>query len=334
MNLRSLGLKTWRSIAGRNTKLERYLRGRHRVARQNQVSRLDGDGFTQISGESFVVIRSTRDPEPKRGILLKGGCDLPSVFVAGRLIREDIRGSVAIFRQGTPGELGSHRSDQILQTLNTIPEEHVAEAVSMLRLGPDYFSPRLFTDTEFSITAPHPLPKFPKTVVVLSIGSDLVRTVYRHKELGYMVDPGGFWLNQLTDKVIPDPEIAKWFKSNFVNAGRISVEDFRDNYDRIATLVKQNTGAHLIVFNTLVVDPLNPTYNYHLGRDSQAIRRREFNIALKELSAKHGFHILDVDRILKNQGVRGQVDFAHFPVEKMEPIGREAFRILKELEVV
>ncbi|MGF1618498.1 MAG: hypothetical protein ACFCU2_11940, partial [Acidimicrobiia bacterium] len=78
----------------------------------------------------------------------------------------------------------------------------------------------------------------------------------------------------------------------------------------------------------------NPTHNYQLVKTAHAARRREFTIALAELSAELNFAIVDIDRILKNMGVEEQVDFAHFPVDRMGPIGVEVHRILKAIDFV
>jgi hypothetical protein len=325
-----VAIETWRSVAGGHSTLETYFRHR----RRKQVRREKGPTFVQTSGKGFVVLESRTNREPRKGILLRGGCDLPSMFVSARFIREKVRGTLAIASEATPAELGSHRTDLILQGLLNIPEERLIDSTSRLGLGRRYFTDRFFTEPDFVLDQLPGSPRFPKSVVVLSVGSDLVRTVYRHREHGFLVDPGGTWLNQLNGNVMPDPEEAKWFGSKFQNAGRISVDEFSANLVKIATMLKSNLGAELIVYNTLVIDPLNPTHNYHTSPRTEMIRRREFNIALKELSARHNFHVLDVDRILKLQGVRQQVDFAHFPASQMGAIGWEAYRILAELEVV
>ena len=84
----------------------------------------------------------------------------------------------------------------------------------------------------------------------------------------------------------------------------------------------------------MVVDPANPTHNYQLVKAAHSVRRREFTIALAELSQDLGFAIVDVDRLLKAAGVDEQVDFAHFPVDRMMPIGAELHRILQRLGTV
>jgi hypothetical protein len=338
-----LGARAWQAIAGKNTALERAVKQRYIRATSTRVDQTSGPGFIQHSGRDFVIIRSKSNPEPRVGILLRGGCDLPSLFAVAPLIQAEIRGTLAIYKQGSgagprveraKGGLGANRSDQILQTLRQVPEEFTQEVRRRLGLGMNYLNPRLLVESDFQVDGYPQFGVFPKKVVVLSIGSDLVRPMYRHKEHGFLVDPGGFWQNQLVEKVLPDPSVAAWFKENFESIGRISVEEFTANYERIIRILKEDLGAQVIVYNSLVLDPGNPTHNYQLLKRAQAIRRREFHLALIELSTRLDFQILDVDRVLKRQGVREQVDFAHFSTEGLLPIAEEGYRILKELEVL
>lgn len=288
------------------------------------------------AGDNFVVIRSRQaDTENRTGVLLSGGCDLATAFTAAPLLGETLTGALAMANIGTGSVLGSHRTDQILQTIEgSVDGVDTTEVTDLLNLTPHYFSPRLFTEPDFEIPDAARFGRFPKTVIVLSIGSDLVRSIFRHKEHGYLVDPGGFWLNNLSDRTLPDPEVARWFKKNFESVGRLDVDEFVENMEAVIRLIRQKTGAHVLVYNSLVVEPGSPHHNYQLLPTAHPLRRREFNLALTELSAKLDFHVVDVDRILKEVGVVEQVDFAHIPTEKARPIGEEVHRILRELEVV
>ena len=222
-----------------------------------------------------------------------------------------------------------------MQTLTGVTDGvDVEEVTTKPNLTPHFFSPRLFEEQDFEIVGEPRFGRFPKSVIVLSIGSDLVRSVYSHKEHGYLVDPGGFWLNNLSDNVLPDPEIARWFKKNFKSVGRITVDDFKLNMGQVITTLRERVGAEVIVYNSLVVEPGSLHHNYQVLPNPHPLRRRQFNLALTELSAELGFHVLDVDRILKSLGVKEQVDFAHISTEKAAPIGAEFHRILRELEVV
>ena len=131
----------------------------------------------------------------------------------------------------------------------------------------------------------------------MTIGRDYNRTVYRHREHGFLVDPGGWWLNQSMDSVLGDLATAKWFQQNFVSLGKMSVEDFGENFGKVIKLLKQKTNAHVLVFNHLTLEPGNLTHNYQLVKNSQTVRRMEFNLALVELSRQLDFSIIDMDRI-------------------------------------
>jgi hypothetical protein len=90
----------------------------------------------------------------------------------------------------------------------------------------------------------------------------------------------------------------------------------------------------VIVYNMAVVNPGDLTYNYQFRRSPAAVRRMEFNDALTDLTTANGASLLNVDRILKREGIRDQVDFAHFPLESMMPIAAEFNRILCDREVL
>ena len=106
------------------------------------------------------------------------------------------------------------------------------------------------------------------------------------------------------------------------------------NFETRIGYFKGTLGARVILYNSLSVEPGDQTYNYQLVRNSQTIRRRKFNHGLVELSRRLNFSIIDIDRILKQEGVREQVGFAHWPIERFETIAAEVVRILKENEVL
>ncbi len=319
-------LKRWRAVFGENTRIERYIKERYLDRIATESKRESGPGWVQYSRKSWVVVsESDSFPEPRRGILLKGGCDMPSFFTAAPLMRNGIKGTIAISRHiaGT----GGNRSDQILQTLDVFDADAIAETVEKLKLSDDYFEPTFFSET-FTLPKMPQAGEFPKTLVVMGIGTDEVRQMYRHREHGFVVDPGGWWLNQDLGSVLEDRQTVDWFRKHFMRVGRMSLEDFRTHNTRLISEIRSRLGAQVMYYNTMVVDPANPTHNYQLVKTAHSMRRREFTIALAEMSSALDFPIVDVDKILKMSGVAEQVDFAHFPVDRMRPIGREVHRIL------
>jgi hypothetical protein len=326
------GLSAWRQVAGNDTALEQWAKKRYLHYVSSQLRRDRGRGWVQWSGRRFVIVSESDDlPEPRRGIVLQGGCDLPSMFTVAPLIRQGIRGTVAIAKV-TSGGAGRHRMDQIVQTLDPIPEAHTREVKEKLRLRQDYFEPILFRDM-FAIPDQPQFGQFPQTVVVMSIATDLTRTAYAHNRYGFTVDPGGWWLNQSLDRVLDDLSAVDWFRSNFRSVGKLTVEKFQESVALVVPELRERINSKVMIYNSLVIEPGNQTHNYQLIKNPHSARRRSFAVALAEASRALDFHIVDVDRILKTEGVREQIDFAHFPVERMAPIGKEAARILGEMEV-
>lgn len=326
----TMSLKAWRSVFGEDTKIENWVKEKYLNRIVTEVKKESGPGWVQLSGHRSVIVSESMDfPEPRRGILLKGGCDLPSVFTAAPLMRDGIKGTVAIARHiwGT----GGNRSDQILQTLDGVDLDAVAETRQMLHLSEHYFEPTFF-DKTFRVPQMPEAGEFTKDVIVMAIGTDETRQMYRHKEHGFIIDPGGWWLNQDLGRVLKDLDTVNWFRANFERIGRLTVEEFKANTTRLVGEIRNRLGSQVMFYNTLALDPANPTHNYQLVKTAHAARRREFSIALSELSAELNVPVVDIDRILKNMGVEEQVDFAHFPVDRMGPIGEEVYRILHAVD--
>jgi len=327
-----VAMKAVRTVFGRDSAVERWARDRYLENRRSEVRFERGDGWVQISGAAFVIVSESPDlPEPRRGILLRGGCDLPSTYTAAPLMRSGIEGTVAIYRQ--LGGTGSHRSDQLLQALDGIDLANVQDAMEKLELRQPYFEPIMF-QPDFEIRRHPQAGRFPTTAVVMSIAQDEVRQLYRHKEHGYVVDPGGWWLNQDLGRVLDDLSAVEWFREHFTKIGRLSIEQSVANNTRVIDELRSRIGAKVVFYNTMVVDPGSTVHNYQWLNAAHAARRRQFAIALAEMSADLDFPVVDIDRLLKSEGVKEQVDFAHFPVERMQPIGAEFHRIIKDLGIV
>lgn len=323
-------LHTWRSVAGKRSPIEPLVR-KYATAQRNRVRTQSDRDARQITGKNFVFLESRKDPEPRVGIYLRGGCDLPSMFATAPLVRERLRGTCCIYNDGIG--ITDARADILLQALQGVPEEHVTEVIEQLGLPREYFSARLL-EPNFDLPDSPQLGTFPKSVVVLSAGPNLVRSAYRHKEHGYLVDPGGWWLNQSMADVLSDLSKARWFKANFESVGRITLPEFRTSFAEVVRRVQKATGGTILVYNALVVEPGRATHNFQFVRNPQTLRGRRLHLELVELSSELGFHLVDVDRVLKRVGVAGQVDFAHFLTEHSRPIAAEAYRILSELEIV
>ncbi len=294
-----------------------------------------GDGWVEMSGKNYRIIQSQADPDAERvGIYLRGGCDLPAVMTMAPLAAKTITGTCAISRD--PILISGSHSNLLLQTLgdlDEVPQEALDEVSARLQLGKRYFSSDPF-DPTFQVMGAKGLETFQKNVVALSIGPDFTRTLYRHREHGFYVDPGGYWLNDGIDSAIDDMDAVKWFSKNFKSAGKLTPDQFSDRFGRLVGEFRERTGAHILVINLLSVDPADPIHNYRLVKNPDNARRREFGIRLAELSRIHDLDVIDVDRVLKLRGIDEQVDFAHFSEAQFEPIAAEVYRILRARKIL
>jgi hypothetical protein len=289
----------------------------------------ESDRVQKQIGENFVLLDSGSATDRRIGLYAKGSCDLNSVFACAPLIAKVLDGACCILKDGL---VADSRSDILLQSLQEWPREATRQAVRRFRLPEDYFRPVPF-EPSFTVPGPDGPVEFPKRVIILSIAADVTRNGYRHKQHGFVVDPGGGWLNQSLEGVLDDLESVTEFRDDFAPIGRISLENFVTNFTKLITLLKSRTDAHLLVYNTLTVEPGSRIHNLQLVKNFHPLRRREFVVALAELSRQLDFSIVDVDRIAKRFGIQAQVDFGHLPPELNIVIAREVMRIIQELGV-
>lgn len=272
--------------------------------------------------------RSIRGSE-RLGIYGVGGCDVRVVVGCGPMVANDWHGSLCV---GSFWDAPASRSDLLVQTLQPPPREHTAEVSDKLELEDEYFEPRLF-EPEFSLPDQAGLGRWPKDVVVFSTSSDVGRTLYRHKEHGFLVDPGGWWLTADMDDVLGDLEKVKWFSANFAKASRIGVEESMKNFETIVRAVRERLGAYVVVLNVLTVDPGKVALDYKHSNSPNRVRRREFHEGIAQLGHRLDFPILDVDRITKELGISGQADFVHYTPPQKQAISREFAGLLRDAGV-
>ncbi len=333
------GLELWQSLFGDETRVEiwskqQYYLFEHRINRWQEGKKLKNSKKI-ISDSSYLtddysIFWSETERENRIGIYVNEGCDLQAIFACIPLIKPQLKGSCCIFKENT---MGKFRSDMLLQNyFNTYPDEVVEPVTTKLAIPADSFHTNLF-DQNFSVTGINGSEEFPKSVIILTVGRDYRRAIYKHREHGFLIDPGIWWLNQSMDSVLKDLPTAKWFREKFISIGQMTVADFSDNLGKLIKLLREKTNAHILVFNLLTLDPGDLTHNYQFVKKSERIRRMEFNLALAELSQQLNFSIVDMDRILKKAGIANMPDFVHYPQELYPTVAEEVFAILTELGI-
>jgi hypothetical protein len=258
-----------------------------------------------------------------------GGCDLRTIIGAGPLLAEEFDGTLCV---GSFAKADHTRSDLIVQTLDPPDPSSTSDVMQRLGLIDDYFSPTLF-EPRFGVPSQPWFGLFPKDVVVLSISADVGRTLYRHREHGFLVDPGGWWLTTDMNVVLDDLSVVKWFAANFVKIRRISVEESMANFERIIEEVRERTGAFVVMMNVLTVDPGTSSFDYNHANSPNRMRRREFCLATADLAARQNVPLLDVDRLTKELGISDQADFVHYTPAQKRHIAREFADLVIQAEV-
>ena len=306
------------------------LRGQFKQRQRARTMTVDSGDATVSRREDQALIRSKANPESSRtGLFLYGACDLPALLALAPFLADETTGTTAISSEGI---IATTRSDFVLQTLNDLPRDICTEISRRLHLPANCFEPTLFEPT-FDMPKLDPDP-FKKSVVFLSLGSNVVRTLYRHNEHGVLVDPGGWWLGSGPAKKVTDDETLKWFQASFTSVGRLTPESWQPLFARVVEEVRSRMPAEIVVLNTLTVEPGTQMHNYGLRRNPEGIRRRGFHLALGDLARQLDFRIIDIDRVLKRDGVSEQIDFAHFPAERFEAIAAEGFEVLRNLGAI
>jgi hypothetical protein len=308
------------------------------------AARMRVRGTEEHRSKNTVIFWSEEGREERRiGIFAKGGCDLPSIMECRPLIQRVLKGTCCIHHGGSVADA---RNDLLLQTLRTdLPGQLIDEAVDKLRLQPTCFQPGLFRKS-FVVDGPSGPETFPTTVVILSNGSDLTRVLYRHRQYGFLVDPGGGWLDERSlDDPLKDLSAIAWFRRNFISIGRVTVEKYQENLSRVIQHIRDASSAHILIFNNLTAGPNSPVHNYQSGDPETAVRGSrsstrywpvrslEFKLALTEVSRKLDVPIIDVDRIVKKVGIRTERDIYHFQPKVASLVAEQIFGILGDLGV-
>jgi hypothetical protein len=275
-----------------------------------------------FADRNFIMFWSESPGDRRIGIYTKGALCTSPVFACVPLIEPRLHGTCCIMRE----DQLSFRSDLLLQTLTQLAREWVEPSITRLNLPSNYFQSRLFNKT-FTLSGVHSAEEFPATVVVLSIVPDVQNFCFRHKEHGFLIAAEPVY-------EIDSVEELTWFRDTFVPVGRISVDAFMDNFGRVIDILRNDTGTHVLVLNTFTTVPNSVRHNQQFLGESPGLRRLEFNLALTELSRKHDFSIVDVDRILKRIGTGAQSDWDSVQPEAYLPVAQEMYRTMRDRGVL
>lgn len=268
-------------------------------------------------------------PSEVSGIYLHGACDVERVLDVGELLAPRLTHSLAI-KYDSHVSMG--RPDLLLSLLDGNLPEDDAEVRERLNLNEKYFEPSFFNPT-FTLDKVHEGP-VRKDVYFTTMAPPIARSLYRHNTEGYLVDPGAWWLRMSQPGATRDPETLKWLRKSFTSIGRPTVDEWERDFRRLHHEIVARTGAKVVVFNLLTVEPHDQTHCYRGRNAPETVRRRLFALRLYELAKEIDIEVVDVDRRLKESSITEAVDFAHMPREYFHGIIRESAELLIERGLV
>jgi len=160
-------------------------------------------------------------------------------------------------------------------------------------------------------------------VVALSIQGDLTVPMLRHRRDGYPLHAYN-WRDWTA-------ESREWLRENFLPLPAPTAEQSMADLAEVIARVRASGDAPILVFNAVSVT-LGETIHCYQGVGevfSQRVRR--FNAALVDASARLGFSIVDVDRIVAEHGARHLiVDPFHLNALGCRKVAEDVVRILED----
>jgi hypothetical protein len=163
----------------------------------------------------------------------------------------------------------------------------------------------------------------PVDVVVLSLQSAATNALVRHRRDGWLLLP---------DEIETWPEEPRsWLGRECEFAGLADIDVAMERLGKLVLAIEERLGAQVLVYNLSPVTPGERTHCWIGAEDAIGLRVQRFNLRLAELSARMGFSVVDVDRIVACAGAdRLKVDLFHLNAEGWSLLAEEVVRILDE----
>jgi hypothetical protein len=139
----------------------------------------------------------------------------------------------------------------------------------------------------------------PADTILLSLSSE-VRTILRHRKLGYSVQ-------MLRHRqTAAGPAIRSWLASDFEPVKR-TIDDIRRDYRQLVDTVAAQTGGRVLILNRMSTSGFEDITSYvsfdaPMGDTLENIAAKEMNLMLHDLADECDFSIVDVDAIAADLG--------------------------------
>jgi hypothetical protein len=134
------------------------------------------------------------------------------------------------------------------------------------------------------------------TAIVLSLEGDTSVKMLRHREHGYL-------LHAYAAHTSPDG-VRHWLRENFSPEPATTAHESMAQLAVLVARIRAVADIPILVFNQSAIVPGDSIHCYQGVGETWSRRVRRFNDALMDASAELGFSIVDVDRLVAEQGAR------------------------------
>jgi hypothetical protein len=175
----------------------------------------------------------------------------------------------------------------------------------------------------FTLTAQYQSAMFerPWDVVVLSIQSEVMNPLSRHRRDGYSFMAAG------SHNWAPDDQ--RWLADEF-SSSLVTPEASMQHLTALVKTLQSRSRASVLVFNMSSAIPGEQVVSHRGLEDALATRIRAFNLALVETSAKLDFSIVDVDHLVARAGAdRLKLDANHYMRDGYRLMAAEVARLME-----
>jgi hypothetical protein len=165
--------------------------------------------------------------------------------------------------------------------------------------------------------------------ILLSMSAE-VRSILRHKQLGYSVQ-------MLRHRqTATGPAIRSWLDSAFEPVKR-TIDDIKRDYRQLIDTITEQTGARVLILNRMSTSGFEDITSYSsfdapLGDTLENISAKEMNLMLHDLADDRDFSIVDVDAIAAYLGgAENLPDGIHHSAEMQSLVRSEIIHILNDV---
>lgn len=248
------------------------------------------ENYDIITGQKTGYEQADIDNRQRPKLLMIGGCDLQQAA-------QYLKGQFEINT-----EFATVVNGQEIRTSNTVD---IVAAKEMPVDIQKEFASRLPFYAE-GITYATKIYSSEYKVIIISLVDDYIRGIYRNIENGWKIGYGIYWSQEEGRSQFAEGEL-NYLKNGFAFEGRETVEEFKENLEKISSYIAPNTK--LIFINGIDIDVSD-----WIGED-RVLRNQEMNSVIDEVVEKYkskNVFLLDMRKLVTSRAQLIKNDNRHF----------------------